>query len=166
MGQQPNVPLRIEHLPRRTGHPSYPDRWSPDRPGDMTSPSEVRWGGAFGTTGPDAGYAERLVAARKTEALAGETVDDVRRAVMVLAAARAARLGRAPMLDDIEAGEAALGVGAHNPAWRLRWTVGMAHSRHAPQRLITATDLTALAAPVETIRRRTAEAKRVIRTVS
>ncbi|HUG74078.1 MAG TPA: hypothetical protein VMM81_00185, partial [Acidimicrobiia bacterium] len=63
----------------------------------MTSPSEVPWGGAFGTTGPDAGYAKRLVASRKFEALAGETVADVRRAVMVLAAARAAWLGRAPM---------------------------------------------------------------------
>lgn len=114
----------------------------------MTSPSEVGWGGAFGTTGPDAGYAERLVAARGFETLGGETVADVRRAVMVLAAARAARLGRAPMLVDVEAGEAALGVGAHDPSWRLRWTVGMAHSRHAPQHLIAATDLTALAAPV------------------
>jgi hypothetical protein len=166
MGQQPNVPLRIEHLPRRTGHPSHPDRWSPDRPGDMTSPLEVPWGGAFGTTGPDAGYAKRLVADREFEILAGETVDDVRRAVMVLAATRAARLGRAPMLDDVEAAEAALGVGAHDPSWRLRWTVGMAHSRQAPQRLIAATDLTALAASAEMIRRRTAEAKRVIRAVS
>jgi hypothetical protein len=166
MGQQPNVPLHIEDLPRRSARPSHPDRWSPDRPGDMTSPAEVSWGGAFGTTGPDAGYAKRLVATRTFEVLAGETVADVRRAVMVLAAARAARLGRAPMMDDVEAAEAALGVGAHDPSWRLPWTVGMAHSRHAPQQLVAATDLTALAAPAETIRRRTAEAKRVIRAVS
>lgn len=166
MGQQPNVPLRIEQLPRRTARPAHPERWSPDRPGDMTSPAEVRWGGAFGTTGPDAGYAKRLVASRDFETLEGETVADLRRAVMVLAAARAARLGRAPVLDDVEAAEAALGVGAHEPSWRLPWTVGMAHSRSAPQRLIAATDLAALAAPVETIRRRTAEARRVIRAAS
>jgi hypothetical protein len=132
----------------------------------MTSPSKVPWGGAFGTTGPDAGYANRLVAARSFETLAGETVADLRRAVMVLAATRAARLGRGPMMDDIDAAEAALAVGAHDPSWRLQWTVGMAHSRHGAQHLIAATDLTALAAPAATIKRRTAEAKRVIRTVS
>ncbi len=102
MGQQPNVPLSIENLPRATGHPGVPQRWLPDRPGDMRTPGEVPRGGSFGNPGPDTGYALRLLRGRSLPG--GEGLrHDVEAAVAAVMAARCSALGRAPVAADIDA---------------------------------------------------------------
>ena len=55
MGQQPNMPLTVEDLPRPEPHPAPARRWRAGRPGDPALPADVPWGGAFGTPGPDPG---------------------------------------------------------------------------------------------------------------
>lgn len=127
MGQQPNIPLAIEDLPRATAHPGPAGRWSPRRPGDLTEPGAVPWGGPFGTPGPGTGFAARLVRAAD---LPGDEHQrrDVAAAVEAVIAARASAIGRAPVGPDIEVAlrlldltggvEHLAGV-AHDPA-RLR----------------------------------------------
>lgn len=106
MGQPPNVPLDIEDLPRHTTHPAAPQRWTPNRPGDLGGPATVPHGGAFGTPGPDAGYALRLVRGRDLPG--GGHRDDVVAAVATVVAARAAAIGRAPVPADVDAAVALL----------------------------------------------------------
>lgn len=101
MGQEPNIRLRFEDLPRHTPKPAPPRRWSPDRPGELTGPDEVPWGGAFGTPGPDIGFAVRIV--RRMD-LPGrpDQRSDVEAVVVTVMAARASALGRAPTRNDAE----------------------------------------------------------------
>lgn len=132
MGQQPNVPLEIEDLPRHTGHPEAPQRWTPNRPGDLGGPATVPHGGAFGTPGPDAGYALRLLRGRDLPG-GGHHTNDVVAVVAAVVAARAAAVGRAPGPADVDAAlallklddaaVAALAGIAHDHA-RLRALVG------------------------------------------
>lgn len=132
MGQQPNVPLGIEDLPRHTPHPAAAPRWTPNRPGDLGGPATVPRGGTFGTPGPDAGYAIHLVRGRDLPG--GEHhAGDVAAAVAAVVAARAAAIGRAPVPVDVDAAlillelddaaVAALAGIAHDHA-RLRALVG------------------------------------------
>jgi hypothetical protein len=162
MGQQPNVPITPADLPRRSPKPAAPRRWSPNRPGDLAGPAEVPWGGAFGTPGPDAGYAVWLVRSRSLPTVPGETRDDLEAAVVALTIARASRLGRAPVAADVEAAEAALGVGADDPSWRREWTAGIAHSHHGVQRLVAAVDIDGLLSDPGSIRRRLASGDHVL----
>jgi hypothetical protein len=107
VGQQPNVPVGIEDLPRYTGHPGAPGRWKPDRPGDLTVPGDVPTGGSFGTPGPDTGYALRILRGRPLPG-SEHLRSDVVAAVAAVMAARAAALGRAPVPADVEAALALL----------------------------------------------------------
>jgi hypothetical protein len=111
VGQQPNIPLSSEDLPLPGAAPAPPRRWRAGRPGDLGSPAEVPWGGAFGTPGPDAGYALRLLAGRPLALAAGERRADAERALAAVMVARASRLGRAPTAIDAEAAELLLGYG-------------------------------------------------------
>lgn len=130
MGQQPNIPLGIEDLPRATAHPAAANRWSPDRPGELSGPEAVPWGGAFGTPGPDTGYALTIV--RRRDLPGGDHHRrDVEAAVVAVVAARASAIGRAPVpadvdvaveLLDLDAGVEHLAGIAHAPA-RLRGLV-------------------------------------------
>lgn len=109
MGQQPNVSLGIEDLPRHTSHPPAPGRWRPDRPGDLSGPDAVPRGVGFGTPGPDAGYALRLL--RERDLPGGEEHRaDVTAAVAAVMGARAAALGRAPVAADAAAAIALLAL--------------------------------------------------------
>lgn len=110
MGQQPNIQLPPEDLPRRVPGPGAARRWRPGRPGELRSPEQVPWGGAFGTPAPDGGFAARLVAARGIRVGPGEDHRDLAAAVRAIAAARASRLGRAPALVDVEVAEMLLGL--------------------------------------------------------
>lgn len=102
MGQQPNVPLVIEDLPRHTAHPPAPQRWSPNRPGEISGPASLPTGGHFGATGPDAGYALGLVK-RRTLPGGEHHRGDVVALVAAVVTARAAALGRAPTPTDVDA---------------------------------------------------------------
>lgn len=126
MGQQPNVPLGVEDLPRATAHPGAPQRWSPDRPGDMLVPGDVPWGGAFGTPGPDTGYALRTLRGRTLPG-GHHHRGDVEAAVATVMAARASKLGRAPVAGDVAAAIALLELDDAN-AGRLDG-IGADHAR-------------------------------------
>ncbi len=101
MGQQPNIELEMADLPRPTPVPAPPRRWAPKRPGELSSPEEVPWGGMYGTPGPDTGYVLRLLADEPLELGEHEKRADAVAAVAALAAARASRFGRAPTTADV-----------------------------------------------------------------
>ena len=109
MGQQPNIELELSDLPRPTAHTAPARRWSPGRPGDSATPLDVPSGGAFGSTGPDPGYALRLVRSRDLALGPAEHPHNAEAAVAAIAGARAAHLGRAPMIEDIEVASLVLG---------------------------------------------------------
>jgi hypothetical protein len=102
VGQQPNIELGISHLPRAKPARAPERRWKPDRPGDLTSPEDVPWGGVFGTTGPDQGYALRLVRGVDFDVATGAERHSVEVVIAAVAAARASLFGRAPTSGDVE----------------------------------------------------------------
>ena len=139
MGQQPNMPLTMEDLPRPEPRPGPARRWRAGRPGDLASPADVPWGGAFGTPGPDTGYALRLLAGRAGEP--GEA-----RALAAIVAARASRLGRAPVPADVVAAEAILSLvpAGGSPG----------HGAEGRRRLLESLDPGLLTLPLDELRRR------------
>ena len=161
MGQQPNIQLHLEDLPRPEAHPGPARRWSADRPGDLASPEQVPWGGAFGTPGPDTGYALRLLADRPPAAAGGEDGAQVVRLVASLMAARASLLGRAPVMGDAEVAEMILGLRAEEAATEMLSRFSGPESE-VLRRLLEAIDPALLAAPVDEVRRRWATGERLI----
>lgn len=98
MAQQPNVELTAEELPRPTPQPGPAQKARQDKPGIPHGPADWPRGGAFGVTGPDPGWALRILSQT-------ELPDDdprLRRVVTGLMLARSAVLGRAPVKEDIE----------------------------------------------------------------
>jgi len=165
VGQQPNIQLHLEDLPRPEPHPGPARRWSARRPGDLAGPQQVPWGGAFGTPGPDTGYALRLLAGRPPSATEGEDPAEAERMVAALMAARASLLGRAPVIGDAEVAEMILGLRAGGltadaAADARRRLSG--HGAEALRRLLEAIDLALLAAPAEEVRRRWATGERLV----
>ncbi|MCB0966090.1 MAG: hypothetical protein KDB37_04590 [Ilumatobacter sp.] len=95
----------------------------------------------FGTPCPDGGYALHLARRRlpQWDLMAGERVDDVLAAVSVLAIKRASRLGRAPVIHDVDAAAAILGYDAGAPDGLVRWrtrTVTGIRLRYAERRAL------------------------------
>ncbi|MDP3983994.1 MAG: hypothetical protein Q8Q52_03185 [Acidimicrobiia bacterium] len=137
MGQQPNVELQPADRPRPVPEPGPARRWRPTRPGDITAPEQMRWGGAFGTPGPDTGYAMKLIAQAD---LPGRS-PLLERLVATLMGARASLLGRAPILEDLEVAKEILGLG-ENPdpglaEQRVKW-MGMAAHEKIPGQVVVA----------------------------
>lgn len=99
MGQEPNIRLGLEDLPRAGPEPAAPARWSPQRPGDLVSPDEVPWGGAFGTPGPDPGFAYKIVGNLDLPGGAHRR-SDIEAVLAAVMSARASCLGRAPTAAD------------------------------------------------------------------
>ncbi|MFQ5947861.1 MAG: hypothetical protein ACE5KX_03255 [Acidimicrobiia bacterium] len=171
MGQQPNIELSIEDLPRPTPRQAAPRRWSPKRPGDLGAPEEVPWGGMFGTPGPDAGYALVLLQERGLPIAGDEEADDVETALADLMAARASHYGRAPVGEDAEVAELILGYRlegvdttllAELAELRRKWLAGLAHRPEKRRNLVAAVKLDALAAKPDEVRRRLGEGERLI----
>lgn len=158
MGQQPNIQLHLEDLPRPQPHPAPARSWAPQRPGDPKGPGQVLWGGAFGTPGPDPGYALRLLAGRPLALAPGERREDAKRLVGALMTARASRLGRAPVPGDAEVAEVILGLDPAGPAEAAAERQGFsARGAEGLRRLLEAVDADWLvAAPAEAQRRRAA----------
>ena len=148
MGQQPNVPLGIEDLPRHTAHPPAPGRWSPDRPGDLSGPTTVPRGAGFGTPGPDAGFALRLVR-RRTLPGGPETAADVTALVAAVVSARAAALGRAPVAADVDAALALLDLDDESAAA----LAGIAHDHGRLRARVAAIAADRLTSPVARLAR-------------
>jgi len=165
VGQQPNIQLHLEDLPRAEAHPGPARRWSARRPGDLAGPRQVPWGGSFGTPGPDTGYALRLVAGRRLTLADGERRADAERMLAVVMAARASLLGRAPVVGDAEVAEMILGFRAEGPAagdtaeGRRRF---FGRGAEGAGHLLEVIDPGLLAAPAAEVRRRWAAGERMI----
>jgi hypothetical protein len=137
MGQQPSVEISPADLPRAVLEPDPPRRWRPTRPGVITGPEKMRAGGAFGTPGPDAGFALRIIREfdipDRSEALEG--------VLAALMGARASRFGRAPIPEDLAAALAVSGYGEGLPpevaSRRERWVAATAHEA-SPGRMAVA----------------------------
>ena len=137
MGQQPNVDINPSDLPRPTPDTDPPRRWRPTRPGVIVSPDQMPWGGAFGTPGPDTGYALKLVRAADLP----ERTDGLEIVLAALMAARASHFGRAPVPEDLEVARILAGYGEGLPAEFLerrdRWIAATAHERSPGQAAVT-----------------------------
>ena len=141
MGQQPNIPITIADLPRATPKPDAPRRWRPHRPGEITSPADMPWGGLYGTPGPDTGYALRLLRGRELPG-GDEHRADVEAAILALVAARGSALGRAPVGGDIDLAIELLGLPD-----RIADLVGIAHDHARLRGLVEAVPRETLMAP-------------------
>jgi len=153
MGQQPNVEIDPSDLPRPTAEPDPPNRWRPTRPGVIVAPQQMPWGGAFGTPGPDAGYALKLVrSADLPDRTAG--LESVLAAIM---AARASMFGRAPVPEDLEVAKILAGFGEGLPAdfleRRGRWVEATAHEPSPGRLAVSEVDLELLRLKPDQIRR-------------
>lgn len=128
MGQQPNVEITHADLPREVPVPDPPRRWRPGmRPGMITSPQQMKWGGAFGTPGPDTGFALRIIKAADVP----DRTPGLELVLAALMAARASLLGRAPVLEDLEVAKVIVGMGHNLPdelgERRERWVKATSH---------------------------------------
>lgn len=173
MGQQPNIPLTMEDLPRPVPRPAAPRRWTPRRPGDMDGPADMPWGDHFGTPAPDAGYALRLVRDQEPDLPSGESRADAEAAIAAVASARASHFGRAPTMKDVETAMVILGYddeGVPRPlvaglaADRLHWVANLAHRPGAAADLVARVPVSVLGSSPEQLRGRMAAGERLIGT--
>jgi hypothetical protein len=171
MGQQPNIELDLSDLPRPAAHTAPARAWRPNRPGDSRSPADVPSGGAFGTTGPDSGYAGRLTRGRELLIASGETRHNAEAAVAELAGARAARFGRAPTGEDVDVAALLLGYDPEGvdpdliealAVDRRGLVAGVAHSARRRLALIAVVDAAVLASGTSEIRARMAGGEKLL----
>jgi len=145
MGQEPTFEISPGDLPRTTAEPAPALRWKASRPGDLHAPSDVPWGGAFGTPGPDTGYALKLASDAVYELDAGESRHNVESTLVLIMGARASLFGKAPSADDLGFGLILLGldssqeipeaVMARLMESRRHWAPRVAHSKSAARAL-------------------------------
>ncbi len=162
MGQEPNIDIEFEDRPRRELQPAAPTRWKANRPGDLTSPDQVPWGGAFGTPGPDAGYALKLISDADFALEEGEVRSQVEAAMAQLMASRASHFGRAPTSEDLKFALLIFGlagpdqvpetVNAQLGRDRRYWAPRVANSAAAGRRLVAMIPSSLLEAPLEDVR--------------
>jgi hypothetical protein len=82
--------------------PEYvPDRWMPDRPGELAGPQPI--GPGLGAQGPDQGYALRLAERFRPQLVLSdaERADDAIAGCTAIAMRRASLYGRAPVIHDL-----------------------------------------------------------------
>ncbi len=135
MGQQPNIELEISDLPRPRRKPDPARGWVPGRPGELSGPDDVQFGGGFGTTGPDAGYAMSLVKGREIELAENEHRANTDAALAAVASARSALLRRGPTGKDVDFALVVLGFDPATPealrselaANRVDWFAAAGH---------------------------------------
>ncbi len=171
MGQQPNIELEIADLPRPRPGPDPARRWKPGRPGELGSPAEVPWGGAFGTTGPDTGYVYRLISVRHLDLAPGEDHHNAEAGVAALAAARASHFGRAPTARDVDVAMTILGYSPEGipedliaglRRERQHWLANLGHDAAKARALVAAVPIESLAAPLEDLRAHMERGERLI----
>lgn len=170
MGQQPNIEIHLEDLPRPTSDTAPPQRWKPDRPGDMAGPTDVPWGGMYGRPGPDTGYALKLLKGRDLGIQDPAMKADASAAVAAVAAARASHFGRAPTAEDIDV---ALLIFGFSPEGlpealvagilkdRVGWFSGLAHSPARAGELVSVIAIESLALSPSDLRARMSAGERI-----
>lgn len=153
MAQQPNIEVRPADRPRPVPEPGAAAGWRPGmRPGVIQAPGDVPRGGSFGTPGPDAGWALKLV--RRADL--PDRSEELEQVLAALAGARAAHFGRAPVPVDVEVAKLLAGIGEGLPeelaARRGRWIEATAHERSKGRGAVAEVDLELLVSPPEIVR--------------
>lgn len=150
MAQQPNVEVTAAELPRPTPQPGPANKARP-KPGIPDGPADWPRGGAFGTTGPDPGWALRLLSQ-------AELPDDdprLRKVVTGLMLARSAVLGRAPVGEDIQVALILCGYFGGAPREiidrRNRWLAAVPHETRPGETAVADIDRSILANKPEEI---------------
>jgi hypothetical protein len=94
---RPGTPKYYESPPRRLGS------WTAARPAEVVESGQPQ-GGAFGSQGPDQGYALKLANSfhGKLHLTPGEHEEDAIAGCLVVAMRRASLYGRAPMMPDLK----------------------------------------------------------------
>lgn len=152
MGQQPNIEITEADKPRKVPEPPVAEKWRSSKPGIPTAPEEVPSGGKFGHAGPDAGWGLRLL--RKAEMPSNDP--RLARVVEGLMMARAAKLGRAPVPEDIEVALTLCGYGFPAPPevieMRNRWLEAVPHESRPGATAVADVDPDLLANKPEQVR--------------
>lgn len=152
MGQQPNLELTEGQLPRATPEPPPAKSWRPTKPGVITRPDEMPHGGSFGSTGPDAGWALRLLSLAELP----DEDPDLKAVLAALMTARAAALGRGPIMEDLEVALVLCGYGfeAHPEVIekRERWKAAVPHETRPGHTAVAETDLDLIVNKPEQVR--------------
>jgi hypothetical protein len=129
------------------------------------------WGGAFGTTGPDPGYALKLVHRRRPAPSPGERPHDVDAALAAVASARASRFGRAPTHEDVDVALVLLGYDTTDLPSDLveglrrdrgRWLANIAHDPVGILALVAAVPIPILESKPGALRAQMATGRRLI----
>lgn len=150
--QQQNLPPGVSYPPARS--------WRANRPGDLaaTQPGAVRPAGALlGRPGPNVGYAYTLAErARDRLRLAPhEDLDDAVSVVAEIAGKRAAALGRAPVIGDVELAMLLLGYDGSADeafaAWRARAVHGASHDYPTRRAIVDSVPDSLLAQPASRV---------------
>lgn len=97
-----HTPKPATDSPRGYSSPDHvPDRWIPDRPGELDGPQPT--GAGLGTPGPDQGFALRIARRLSDEVQLqpGEHLDDAVRGSVLIALRRASMFSRAPVVHDL-----------------------------------------------------------------
>lgn len=120
----------------------------------ITSPQQMKWGGAFGTPGPDTGYALKIV----READLAERSDALEKVLAALMGARASILGRAPIPEDLEVALIVSGLAANSSATLVergrRWMEATAHEQSPGRSAVASIDPDLLRHKPDDVRRR------------
>ncbi len=163
MGQEPNIELDHSDAPRAVGMPGAPRRWKPTRPGEISSPDEMRWGGAFGRPGPDTGWAIKLIRSSEWDRTSRSSESEAVLATFV--GARASLFGRAPTNNDVEVGLLLMGfrpdevppaVVKRLVAERHQWLDKSAHEHNKGAAFVGSIDPALMAASPDRVRTRLA----------
>ena len=169
MGQQPNI--EVSYIPSPEAVPAPSRGWTPNRPGDSGSPADVPSGGAFGVVGPDPGYARHLARSKELLLAEGELRHNAEAAVAELGAARAARIGRAPIGEDVDVAALLLGYDSEGvteqvltqlAADRPRLIAGLSHSAQRGIALVARVPDEVLVADAAEIRARMSAGERLL----
>ena len=166
MGQEPTIEIRPEERPRAEPEPAPARRWSASRPGDLHAPTDVPWGGGFGTPGPDTGYAHKLAAGAEYSLGEDESRHGVDAMLAMIMAARASRFGKAPSSDDLGFALLVTGLGERDALpdevvagldeHRRHWGARVAHSKAEGLRMVGLLPREILELSVEGLRHRLA----------
>jgi hypothetical protein len=129
------------------------------------------WGGGFGTIGPDAGYALKLIRSRDLDLVPGEHQHNVEVALSTIASARASRFGRAPIAEDIDLAALLLGYDTNElpddlvaglRKDRIGWFANIAHDAAARRALAAAVPMAVLESKPGAVRAQMATGRRLI----
>jgi hypothetical protein len=152
MGQQPKIHVPETAAPRPVPEPGPAKRWRADKPGIPDGPAEWPQGGRFNTTGPDPGWALRILSNAKLPN------DDrrLRKVLTGLMLARSAELGRAPLRQDLEVALMLCGYGEGLPGYlrerRGRWLEAVPHETRPGETAVAEIDRDLLALGADRIR--------------